>query len=172
MGDTGALREPGRVDNLHRRVPLERVRQHRAAEQPSLPELHAERLERFLLTLGLDPLRDDARADVAAEGEERHHQRAACAVGVDGGDQRAVDLDELRPQLRDDSHAGVAGAGIVDGDAEAARSQFRRDPLQQGEVGYRLTFAEFEHDGGGVHPRLVHGLVEGGHSAAGRPACR
>ena len=82
-GRDHALRKPGRVDDLHGSVPLERVGQHRATEQPSLSELHAERLQRLLLTLGFDALGDDARADVSTERQQRHDQRAARPVRVD-----------------------------------------------------------------------------------------
>ena len=159
------LREPGRVDDLHGGISLERVLQDRPAEQPSLTELDAEGLQRLLLTLRLDAFGDDARPDVAAEGQQRDDERAPSPVGVDRGDQRAVDLDELRAQLGDDAHARVPGACVIDRDAESTRAQFRGDALQECEVRDRLTLAELEHHSGRVHLRVGDRLVEGGDAA-------
>jgi hypothetical protein len=45
-------------------------------------------------------------------------------------DEGTVDLHEFRSKLGDDLHAGMTGAGVVDGDAVAGRAQLRRDVLQ------------------------------------------
>ncbi len=164
-GRNGPLREPGRIDDLHGGVTLERVLQDRPAQQPSLTELHAEGLERFLLTLRLDAFGDHPRADVAAEGQQRHDERATGAVRVDRRDEGAVHLDELRPELGDDTHARVPGTGVVDRDAESACAQFRGDALQEGQVGDRFTFAELEHHRRGIHLCVGDGPVERGHAA-------
>ena len=81
----------------------------------------------------------------SATTSARRARSASIAV-----DERAVDLDELRPQLGDDTHARVPGAGVVDGDAESACAQFRGDALQERKVGDRFTFAELEHDRRGI----------------------
>ena len=159
------MREPGRVDDLHGRVALERVLQDRLSQQPSLAELDAERLQGLLFALRLDAFGDHSRTDVAAEGQECHHERAARPVGVDRSDEGAVHLDELGPKLGDDTHAGVAGAGVVDRDTESTRAQLRGDALQQGEVGDRLAFAEFQHHGRRVHLRVGQRPVECGYTA-------
>ena len=124
-------REPRRIDHFDIRMALEFARQHRATEAPALPELDAEREQRLLFRMRLDALGHEARADVAAEREERHDQGTACAVGVDCVNERAIDLDELGAQLGDDAHARVSRTGVVDGDAVAARAQLCGNPLQR-----------------------------------------
>ena len=128
--------------------------EHRAPKVPPLSELDAEGLEHLLLGSGLDPLGDEARADVAPEGEERDHERATCAVRVHRMDQRPVDLDELRAQFGDHAHARVPGPGVIDGDAVPVRAQIGGDPLQMLEVENRITLAEFEDDRAGIEPCL------------------
>ncbi len=139
--------------------------EHGTPEQPALSELHAQGLQRLLLALGLDALGDHPGSDVAAEGQQRNHEGAAGAVGVDGGDQGAIDLDEFGAQLRDHSHARVPCAGVVDGDPEPAGPQLRRDALQQCQVGNRLPLTELEDHRSRIHPRVEDRLVERGDTA-------
>ena len=160
----GALREPGRIDDLHGGVALKRVLQDRLSQQPSLAELHTERLQGFLLALRLDAFGDHARTDMTAEGQESHDQCTAGPVGVDRRDEGAVHLDELGPKLGDDPHARVPGTGVVDCDAESTCAQFRGDALQEGEVGDRLALAELQHHRRRIHFGVGHRPVECGHA--------
>ena len=77
--------------------------------------------------------------------ETSRPRRARCEF--DGVDEGPVDLHELRPELGDDLHAGVPGAGVVDRDPVAGGAELGRDPLQPREVGHRVALAEFEDDG-------------------------
>ena len=153
--------------------PLERVHEDRAAEQPSLTELHAEATGASRARAAVSMPSAITRAPMCPlNGQQRHDERASRAVRVDGLDQRPVDLDELGPQLGDDPHARVSRAGVVDRDAEAAGAQLRGDPLQPREVRHGLALAELEHDGCGVDARSHERPCRVRRHRAHRPACR
>ena len=59
-------------------------------------------------------------ARVAGEGAD---QGGAVGVGVDPGDERAVELQVVGQHLGDLAQAGVAGADVVDREPGAARAQ-------------------------------------------------
>jgi len=130
-----------------------------------LPELHAQGLQRLLLALGLDALGNHPGSDMAAEGEQRDDQRPASAVGVDGGDQeRSTLMNSGRSSAITRMLACPAPASSTAILNPRARN-FRRDALQQGEVGNRLPLAELEDDRSRVDPRVGDGFVERGDAA-------
>ena len=91
--------------------------------------------------------------------ETSRPRRARCEF--DRVNEGPVDLDELRPELGDDLHAGVPGAGVVHGDAVAGGAELGGDPLQTREVGHRVSLAELEDDRRRVQPGVVDGVLQG-----------
>ena len=89
-------------------------------EEEALHEMHAQSLHRLVLLGALDPLGDDFRALVVREADHRLHQILLDEVRVDAVDQRDVELDEIRLEVRDGAQAGVPAARVVDGEAIAA----------------------------------------------------
>ena len=57
---------------------------------------------------------------------EAGRQRLAEVVAVDPADEADVELGVGRPQLEDVAQAGVAGAGVVHGEAHVAELGERR----------------------------------------------
>jgi len=59
--------------------------------------------------------------ELAADGVGEVHQGGGqgCGGGEQFGDQDQVELDDLGPQGQEVAQAGVAGAGVVDGQAQA-----------------------------------------------------
>ena len=74
----------------------------------------------------LHALGEQPGVDPAGELADHLGQRHAHRVGVGVADQRAVELDHLRPQDGHLLQARVAGAGVVEGDQRAALAQLVR----------------------------------------------
>ena len=65
---------------------------------------------------------------------------------MDAGDQRAVDLDDVRPQADELLEAGVAGAGVVERDPGAAGAQGGELELERDVLVERLVLGQLDHD--------------------------
>src|SRR5690348_13329954 len=90
-----------------------------ARDQPALDEGDSGVADRGALGLGLDALGDDGGAELAGERGHRADDATLGGVALDVADQRHVELDDLGLERGERGEAGVAGAEIVDGDAEA-----------------------------------------------------
>ena len=97
----------------------------RPTQQEALAVRHRERLEGIELLARLDPLGDEPQLALDREVAHAGDQRLAGGLGVDAADQVEVDLHEVRGELQDVAEAGVAGAGIVDREADG-----RSEPLE------------------------------------------
>jgi hypothetical protein len=62
-------------------------------------------------------------ADRLAEVDDRGDDRAVAGVGEEACDEGPVDLDDVRPQLLQVAERGVAGAEVVDRDADPEPAQ-------------------------------------------------
>src|SRR6185369_10764060 len=80
----------------------------------------AERLE---LGLGLDALGDHFHPQRAAEMDDRLDDRRALALAAHAVDEAAVDLEAIERELADIVEARIAGAEIVERDAETHLAQ-------------------------------------------------
>ena len=79
---------------------------------------------------GLDALADDEHADLVAEPAQRRDRALLERADVDVAHERHVDLHDLGHQLGEAGEARVAGADVVDGEAEAEGAQ-AGEPLGQ-----------------------------------------
>ena len=79
----------------------------------------------------LDALAADRGAGGAGERDERLEQRVARRVAVRAVHQRAVDLEDVGRDADQLLQAGVAGAGVVERDAGAARAQLGEARLER-----------------------------------------
>ena len=93
----------------------------------------------------LDALGHDLRAELAGERRERGGQRTAVAIVVDPVDQRLVELDDLGAQLEHVAEAGVARAGVVDGEVRAGGRPRLHGPAHRLVVEDHLGLAQLEH---------------------------
>src|SRR2546423_1211403 len=75
--------------------------------------------QRLQLGVHLDALGDDLRPDAPREVHERLQQAPLDEAAVDVAHERDVELQEVGLDLDERLQAGVAGAHVVDGDAEA-----------------------------------------------------
>lgn len=90
----------------------------------------AEGLERFELCRGLDPL--GYQANLALDGvvADPRDERLARRIGSDPAHESDVELYEVRLELEDVPKARVAGARVVDREADAAAER-RQAALQR-----------------------------------------
>ena len=118
----------------------------RLAEQVALAELDAERRQRREVRASLDALGEQPRADPAPERDERLDEGLLGVVVADAVDDVAVDLDDGRPQRGDQREARVAGAGVIDREAEAEPAQRPDLALERADIGDRLLLGALDRD--------------------------
>ena len=156
----GARRRPGLALGLGRAPdPVEPSRLHRRerrpAEQVALAEFDAERRQRREVGPPLDAFGQEVGADPAAERHERLDEGLLGVVVADAVDDLAVDLDDRRPQRRDQREARVAGAGVVDREPEAGLAQGLDLAMEHADVGDRLLLGAFDGDLAGLEPGVA-----------------
>ena len=78
------------------------------------------------LVARLDALGDDGRALGEAERVQRLQQLLLARVHGHAGDQRAVELHEVRSELGDVAEVGVTRAEVIERDLDAARAEGRQ----------------------------------------------
>ena len=130
-GHRGRDHGPGRA-RAGERVPL-RVGDVDAGERAQLAEL-------------LDALGADGGAGGRREVGERLQQRELRRVLVDAGDERAVDLDDVRAHADELLEAGVARAGVVERDPRAAGPQRGQRELERAVLVEGLVLGQLDHD--------------------------
>ncbi len=73
-----------------------------------------ERLEKGALAFGLDTFRERIEIERPGERDDRPNQFHVGIVGLDTGDEGAVDLDAIDRKMAEIGEAGITGAEIVD----------------------------------------------------------
>src|SRR4051794_27003539 len=96
----------------------------RAAEMEALHPRDVQTLEGLQLRLVLDAFGDDRCIDLGGERDECTGQRAAYGILVDVAGERDVELDDVRSQAEQVPEAGIAGAGVVEGQPGSALAQW------------------------------------------------
>ena len=71
----------------------------------------------------LDALGDHAEPERASERDDGRRDRASALVGVDRGDERAVELEQVERRARERRERRAAGAEIVGDDLRAERTE-------------------------------------------------
>src|SRR5439155_27062016 len=128
-GDDSPAPGARRADGLARHgcpecEPARRIgRERRLAQQVALAQVHAQLLERREVGPLLDAFGEQPRPDPPAERHEGLDEGLLGIVTGDAVGDLAVDLDDRRPKGGDEREAGVAGAGVVDGEAEAEAAE-------------------------------------------------
>ncbi|MCO5595358.1 hypothetical protein L7F22_049400 [Adiantum nelumboides] len=128
--------------------PVQVVGAQRAGEQPALERVDADAAQHVELLGGLDALGDGRAAHRARDLDDGAGEREVGRVGADAGDEGAVDLDRLRRELLEPGQRRVAGAEVVDGEADAALH----------ELAHRVQRGLRQRDQAGLH-QLEHQLV-------------
>ena len=145
---------------------------HGFAEEPSLGVADSAGDEELRLRFGLDTFSDGLEVERAGHLNNVNDDLAGCAVGVDGFDEGLIDFERVERKRLQAGERGVAGAEVVDGDAEAAAAQVADE-----RGGFRITeegaLGSFNADvvgqsAGGVE-QLLELLEECGRSADRRP---
>ena len=76
--------------------------------------------------------------------QDQAHELTTAALGVEPADQAAVDLDEIGGELPQQCQVGVAGAEVVDGDADAEAMKFVELRLGRDDVGHHDVFGDLD----------------------------
>jgi hypothetical protein len=134
----------------------------RAAEQPALAVVDLGGAQDRELLLELDPLGDDAGADLAGEGDGGAQDRPAPEVAVDPHHERARELEEVGAQLGDVLERGEARAGVVDGHHRATGQPGSEALAQDAAVAHGVLLGELDHQAGrqAVGERHQAGMAE------------
>jgi len=137
----------GRPGALPMRRGLHR-QERRSAEQVALPEVDLAFLKSDQVATVLDALGHHLGADPAAKRDESLDQGllGLTVLVADAVDDLAIDLDDRRLERGDDREAGVARAGVVDGEAEAEAAERPNLLLEARHVGDGLLLGALDHD--------------------------
>ncbi|MGY3122593.1 hypothetical protein ACVWXQ_006530 [Bradyrhizobium sp. S3.14.4] len=84
-------------------------------------------LEIGQLLVGFEAFGDHGHPERFAQGFDRAQDALAARTLMDVGDERAVDLDLVGGDVGERRERGIAGAEIVDGDADAELAEHRQD---------------------------------------------
>ena len=88
-------------------------------QQKALTEVHSCSLDQHQLPGSLDALGHHLGAHVLAQPDHRFQQQELTRALLDAGDQLAIQLDDIRIEIRDVLDVGEAGAKIIDGQAQS-----------------------------------------------------
>src|SRR6185295_15560765 len=92
---------------------------HGAGEEVALRLVAAVQAQELDLGRGLDALGDHGGAQGARHLDDGAHDRRVARLAPDAGDEGAVDLERRHRKAREVREARVAGAEVVDRDADA-----------------------------------------------------
>ena len=90
-----------------------------AAEQESLGVIAAERADEGELVLGLDSFGDGLDVERVAHRDDAAHECCGAQVGSEGAGEAPVDLDDADREIVQERQRRVAGAEVVERDADA-----------------------------------------------------
>src|SRR6187402_3839235 len=116
------------------------------AEQVALEQIAAEVHDRLPFFHYFHALGDDRFAHVVAKLNHRAHDLALHVVFMDAANERHVELDEFRFQLREAGQPRIAGAEVIERDPEAQRTQARNAIAHIADVFERSALGNLEHD--------------------------
>ena len=88
-------------------------------EEEALHQVNTQLLHRLELLGALDALGNDLRSVIVRELHHRLDEVLLDEVRIDAVDQRDVELDVVRLQIRDRSKTRVAAARVIDGESKA-----------------------------------------------------
>ena len=101
----------------------ERVDRSRSAEEPSLGVANTASKEELSLLLGLDAFGNHFEVERASHFNDVEDDLTGGAVGIDGSDEGFIDFERIERERLQASETGVAGAEVVDGNAESPGPQ-------------------------------------------------
>ena len=109
----------------------------------------------MLLSVALDALGDDGEAERMGHLDDGAHDGRVAALVDDAGDERAVDLERGEWKAREVGEARVAGAEVVDGDAQARVAERAQDARRVLGVVHQLALGDLELDQRRIDPRAI-----------------
>jgi hypothetical protein len=128
----------------------------RGRHQEALRGVAAERGQHLPVVGGFHAFGDGFQAQLAREVEAGFHHRALARLRVRIGDEALVDLEFGEGHLRELRQRGIAGAEIVDGQAEALQPQAREHAEPARGIGHHQAFGDFQHHVGRIHAQFLH----------------
>lgn len=117
--------------------------------------------------LGFDAFGNDADVEPGAGGEDGAEDRLAGRVALDAADEAHVELDVVGLEVGEQGEAGVGGAEVVDGEADAERAQLVDEADEAGAVVDKVGFRGFEDDAVEREAGAAGGVDDGEQSVGG-----
>jgi len=93
------------------------------SEVVALPAVHAEGAEGGSLFKGFDPFGGDQQPEIVGEDDDGADDRQVRAGPADAGNKGSVDLDRVDGDVAQVAERGVAGAEVVDRQADTEGAQ-------------------------------------------------
>ena len=125
----------------------------RPGEGEPLGPVDPDAAQRQYLPLGLDALCHDRCPDLAREDHQGGREGSSRRVGVDCLGDRAIHLDDVGTQAQHVAEGGVARAGVVDRQTDAAFPEDTYELLRLGVIGDPGVLCHLHHDPGARDPR-------------------
>src|SRR3954469_19712271 len=129
---------------------LEVLGRHRRGEQVALGAVAAEPAERVELAGGLDALGDRLEPQAARDVDDRADDRRVVLLLAQPVDERAVDLDRVDRHALQARQGRVAGAEVVEQDADAELAQALERRARRGDVLEEDALGDLEAEAAGL----------------------
>ena len=110
----------------------------------TLNQIALEFLAQIDLRLGFDAFGDHLKPQIVRHPGQMGHHDSTARVVFDIPDQASIQLQDIQWQLHDLGERGVAGAKIVQGDAQTHFLEFSQQGVRQALVVKNRTFGYFE----------------------------
>src|SRR4051812_8310659 len=146
-GAGGGRRARGRPGREQR---LELIGAHRLREEVALGAVAAEVAQRLELVVGLDALGDRPEAEAGGDVDDGAHDRRVVRLLAETVDERAVDLDRVDRHALQARQRRVAGAEVVEQDADAERAERLERRAGRGDVLEQHALGDLEAEAAGL----------------------
>ena len=133
----------------------------RLGDEEALTELATEPPQERDVPRTLDTLGDHPQAEIVGEIDGRAHDHQVLLVGVHLGDEGPVDLQLVERQPLLMRERGVAGAEVVDRQAQAQIVEAEQVALGAGGIEHDRALGEFQRDPGRIDLPLLEQVGDG-----------
>ena len=134
---------------------------HGAGEEKALDLVAAEVAEGLELGFVFYAFGYDFHAEGVGHADDVFYDGSVSFRGGDAFDEEAVDFEGVEGELAQAAEGGVAGAEVVDGDADAEVAELAEMALGEAEVLHEGGFRNFELNGIGWRVVLAEGEDDG-----------
>lgn len=125
-------------------------------KQVPLPRIHAQGSNGDKFLFGLDAFRHQDGMNLASETHHCSSQGPLRLILVNTSDDVSIQLNQVRPELKDMTHGSEPGTGIINGDPQAHAPQGLQRRGERSIIVHRLTFGNLQHDASGTETGPVN----------------